>query len=119
MTPHLPQLVEDYVRATNDHNAASFMSLFAEDAVVDDIGRQFRGTAAIKGWSDREVFDVGVTLDVINFANRDGEAVITAKVDGTFDRTGLPDPVILALSLAAKDGKIVRLRCRLADERKD
>jgi hypothetical protein len=37
----------------------------------------------------------------------------------TFDRTGLPDPLILAHYLAVKDGKIVRLRCRLADDKKD
>lgn len=118
MKPHLPPLIEKYIRATNGHDAASFISLFADDAVVNDIGREFRGTAAIKEWSDREIFDVQVTLEVTDFANRDGEAIITAKVDGTFDRTGLPDPLILVLSLAVRDDKIVRLRCRLADEKK-
>jgi hypothetical protein len=116
MKPQLPPLIEKYVRATTSHDPASFVSLFAADAVVDDIGREFRGAAAIKTWSDREIFDVQVT--VVDFANRDGEAIITAKVDGTFDRTGLPDPLILVHYLAVKDDKIVRLRCRLADEKK-
>jgi SnoaL-like domain len=118
MKPHLPPVIENYVHAINSHDPASFVSLFAADAVVDDIGREFRGTAAIKGWSDREIFEVKVTLEVIDFTNGDGEATITSKVDGTFDRTGLPDPLILVHYLTVKDDKIVRLRCRLADDKK-
>src|SRR5438034_6194047 len=118
MKPQLPRIVEAYVRATNNHDAPAFIALFADDAVVDDVGREFRGLDAIKAWSDREIFDVRVTLDVIDCTNRDGETVITAKVDGTFDRTGLPDPLILVHRIKVKDDKIVRLQCRLADEKK-
>src|SRR2546421_12665305 len=114
MKPQLPPIVEAYVRATNNHDASAFIALFADDAVVDDIGREFRGLDAIKAWSDREIFDVQVTLDVIGCTGRDGETVVTAKADGTFDRTGLPDPLILAHHVVIKDDKIVRLRCRLA-----
>ena len=89
MKPQLPSLIEKYVRAINFHDAASFISLFVDNALVQDIDREFRGTAAIKAWSDREIFDVQVTLAVIDFAIRDGEAIITAQVDGTFDRTGV------------------------------
>src|SRR5438132_2828665 len=90
MKPQLPQIVEAYVRATNNHDAPAFIALFADDAVVDDIGREFRGLDAIKAWSDREIFDAQVTLDIIDTAYQDGEIVVTAKADGTFDRTGLP-----------------------------
>ena len=117
MKPQLPPTIEKYVRAINSHDAASFVSLFADNAVVQDIGREFKGTPAIKAWSDREIFDVQVTLDAIEFATRDGEAIITAKVDGTFDRTGLPDPLFIAHHFAIEDDKIVRLRCQLADEK--
>ena len=83
---------------------------------MDDIGREFRGLDAIKAWSDREIFDAQVTLDVIDTAYQDGEIVVTAKADGTFDRTGLPDPLILAHHIVVKGDRIVRLRCRLAGE---
>jgi hypothetical protein len=118
MKSQLPTLIESYVRATNGHDAASFTGHFANNAVVQDTDREFRGTDAIKAWSDREIFDVRVTLEVIDFANRDGEAIVTAKVDGRFDRTGLPDPLILVHYFAVKDDKIVRLRIALptADE---
>ena len=78
------------------------------------IGREFRGPLAIKDWSTREIFDVQVTVEVINAAHRDGKTVLTAKVDGTFDRAGLPDPLIMEHELTIKGDKIVALTCRLA-----
>ena len=52
------------------------------------------GLDAIGAWADSDIFAPNVTLEVIHFTDRDGETVITTKVDGNFDRTGLPDPVI-------------------------
>ena len=116
MTTHLPQTVAAYIRAINNHDAAAFIALFADGAVVNDVGREFRGPAAIKAWSDREIFDVQVTLDVIDVADRDGQTVVTAKVDGTFDRTGLPDPLVLEHDITVQGDKILGLTCRLGGE---
>ncbi len=80
------------------------------------MGREFRGPDAIKAWSDREIFDAQVTLEVINVGDRDGATIVTTKVDGNFDRTGLPNPVIINHHSTAAGGKIVGLRCRLASE---
>jgi hypothetical protein len=116
MTTPLPRTVAAYVRAINSHDAAAFLALFADGAVVNDVGREFRGPAAIKAWSDREIFDVQVTLEVLDVADRDGETVVTAKVDGNFDRTGLPDPLLLRHHITVEGDKIVGLTCRLAGE---
>jgi hypothetical protein len=116
MTTQLPQTIAAYIRATNDHDVAAFIALFADGAVVNDVGREFRGRAAIKAWSDREIFGARVTLEVIDVADRDGETVVTTKVDGNFDRTGLPDPVIINHHCTVEGDKIVRLTCRLAGE---
>jgi hypothetical protein len=40
------------------------------------------GTATIKQWSDREIIGDKVSLDVIDVVQRDGETIVTAKVDG-------------------------------------
>ena len=60
---------------------------FALNAVVKDVGREIRDIAAIKEWSDREIFAVNVTLDVVETVERDGQTIVTVKIDGTFDRT--------------------------------
>src|SRR5436309_2107719 len=114
MSLQLSPTTAAYVRSINEHDPVAFRALFASDAVVNDVGREFRGTAAISRWSDREIFDAQVTLEVMSAAESEGDTVITSKVDGNFDRTGLPDPLILEHRLAIKGGKIVRLTCGLA-----
>jgi SnoaL-like domain len=116
MTTPLPPTAAAYVRSINDHDPAAFNALFAAGAAVNDVGRECRGSAAIKDWSDREIFAVQVTLEVLDVADRDGETVVTTKVDGHFDRTGLPDPVIINHHITAEGGKIVGLTCRRAGE---
>ncbi len=117
MTTELSQTVAAYVQATNNHDAAAFLACFADDAVVNDAGREFRGTAAIKAWSSHEIMDAKVTLEVLDVADRDGEVVVTTKVDGTFDRTGLPDPLLINHQITVEGDKIVILTCRLADKK--
>ena len=90
MTTKLPQPVAAYIQATNDHDAAGFIACFKDNAVVNDAGREFRGSAAIGEWSRHEIMDAKVTLEVLAVAEREDEVTITTKVDGNFDRTGLP-----------------------------
>lgn len=117
MTTKLPPLAESYIRSTNGQDPAAFHGLFAGNALVDDNGREFRGLDAIKEWSNREIFAAQVTFEVVDAVVRDGETVVTTKVDGNFDRIGLPDPVIIDHHITAEGGKIVGLTCRLADEK--
>src|SRR5438105_8862246 len=112
----IPQPIEIYIHAINDHDSQAFLACFSNDAVVNDVGREFRGIAAIKEWSDREIFAVEVTFEVINVAERDGQIIVTGKVDGTFDKTGLPDPLLISHYFTLDGEKIVRLICRLAGE---
>lgn len=110
----LPKPIETYVRAINAHDAAALQSSFASDAVVKDVGREFRGIAAIKEWANREIFAVNVTLDVMDAVERDGQTIVTVKVDGTFDRTGLPDPLLMDHCFTVAGDRIVALSCRLS-----
>lgn len=110
----LSQSIANFIHAINDHNPAAFLSAFAEDAVVNDVGREFRGTAAIREWGEREIFSVHVTLDVIKVEDRDGHTVVTVKPHGAFDRTGLPDPLLLDQRFTMSGGKIAALSIRLA-----
>ena len=114
MNTPLPPAADRYVRSVNAHDAASFNALFADDAVVRDAGREFKGAAAIREWSDREVFAPLVTLEVLDVTDSDGRTVVTTKVDGNFDRTGLPDPVVIDHHIVSEGGKISALTCLLS-----
>jgi hypothetical protein len=61
--------------------------------------------------------DAKVTFEVLQVADRDGELTITTKVDGNFDRTGLPDPVIIDHHIRLEGDKIVELKCLLVAEK--
>ena len=74
---------------------------FALNAVVKDVGREIRGIAAIKEWANQR-------------AARDGQTIVTVKIDGTFDRTGLPDPLLMDHCFTIAADKISVLTCRLA-----
>jgi hypothetical protein len=114
MTTQSTSLAEAYVRAVNDGDAAGFRELFADDARVDDNGNLIQGRPAIEEWADREIFAASVSFEVHGETESGGEAVVTTKVDGTFDRTGLPDPLIMTHRVAVESGKIRSLTCRLA-----
>src|SRR5262245_65450811 len=89
MSSQLPRDAAAYVRAVNSHDPAAFIALFADGAVVDDVGREFRGRDAIKAWSDREIFEARVTLEVVDITHRDRETVVATQVDGNVDCTCL------------------------------
>jgi len=111
----IPGPAAGYVRHVNEKDPAGFLTLFAEEAVVDDAGRILRGRKAIGEWAASDIFAANVTFDVLNASGDERETTITAKVDGTFDRTGLPDPLIMTFQVAIVAGKITNLTCRLAE----
>jgi ketosteroid isomerase-like protein len=115
MTMRIPEPAAGYVRAVNDRDPARLIALFSEDAVVDDAGRQIRGREAIREWAASDIFAANVTFDVRGVRGADGDATVSAKVDGTFDRTGLPDPLIMTFRVVGERGMISGLTCRLAD----
>lgn len=114
MTRRLPATAAAYVRAVNDNDPAGYLALFADDAVVDDGGRVFRGREAIQKWAASDIFAVNVSFDVLDAGGTEGDAMLTTRVDGTFDRTGLPDPVVITHRLTSVGGRITGLTCRLA-----
>lgn len=115
MSDQLPGPAAGYVLMTNGKDPAGFIALFAEDAVVDDAGRIIRGREAIRAWAASDIFAANVTLEALDASGDENDATITAKVDGTFDRTGLPDPLIMTFHIVALDGRITKLTCRLAE----
>ena len=77
-----PAPVARLLRAASANDTEMFLATFADDGVVDDWGREFVGSDAIRGWSDREFIGKHVSLDIRSI-ERDGDAtVVTAEVGG-------------------------------------
>jgi hypothetical protein len=82
VTTELPAPVQAAVDAANAGDVEAHLDTFGADGAVDDWGREFRGRAAIRGWSDAEFIGKQVVLDVTG-VERSGDIVtITAQVGG-------------------------------------
>ena len=75
----LPPPIGELVAAVNRGDTAAFLALFADDALIDDWGRQFVGSAAIRAWSDTEFIGAKGRIEVLR-VEIDG-AVVTLDVD--------------------------------------
>lgn len=110
----LPPAVEHYLRTVNSGDAEEFAESFADDALVEDVDRRIEGIEAIKKWSRQDIFAVRARFDVVTVAEHNGRTLLTVKIDGTFDRTGLPDPLLMNQSFLVARGKIAELKVTFA-----
>jgi hypothetical protein len=113
----LPQSINTFIEATNAHNSDEFLATLTESAVITDEGQAYRGIAAIKEWSDEKYIGAKVTLEVVDLVNSNGKTIVTLKVDGNFDKTGLPDPFLMDFHFTIDTNKIAALDIRLPGEK--
>jgi hypothetical protein len=109
MTPKLTGVVADYVAAVNAHDTDAIVALFAPDAYVNDARREINGVDAIRRWVAKEMVGDQVTMDVREVVDHYGETIVRSRYDGTYDKTNLPDELILSDYFRVRDGKIVSL----------
>lgn len=112
----LPTPIEQYLQAINSHDPAALQRCFAHDAVVNDLKHEYHGPTEIRSWADREIFAVNVTLKPRSVREADGQVILTVEVDGSFDRTGLPDPLVMEHSLTYSGSFITSLCCQFAGD---
>jgi len=112
----LPPAISQYLRAVNSGDIDGFPSLFADDALVKDVERTIRGRDAIRKWARQDIFGVQARFEVVKVAGSNGSTVLTVKIDGTFDRSGLPDPLLMDHSFGIADGKITELKVTFASD---
>jgi ketosteroid isomerase-like protein len=109
ITHNLPKIVADHIAACNAHDAEAWMATFAPDALLNDRLREFLGTESIRGFAASEIFGDKVTMGVQRAWDRHGDVTVHARLDGTYDKTGLPDPLILSFYFTLRDGLITQL----------
>jgi hypothetical protein len=108
-TTGLPTVVAAHIAAVNAQDEDAIMATFADDALVNDARREFWGAEAIRRWAAREMVGDRVTIEVTDVLEHYGDTIMRGRYDGTFDRTNLPDEIILTNYFTVRDGKIVSL----------
>ena len=105
----LPAPVSAYVDATNAFDIDALVATFAEDALVNDHRDEFTGRDAIRAWAQREIIGDRVTLHATGVTCRGNAVAVTANIDGNFDKTGLPNPLVLTFYFSISGERIVQL----------
>jgi hypothetical protein len=98
-----------YVRATNSFDLDGLLATLVDDALVNDQLRDYWGKQAIREWAEREIIGARLTMYVVDAVEHYGHVIVTANINGEFDRRGLPDPLVLAFYFSAPDDRIVQL----------
>jgi ketosteroid isomerase-like protein len=101
--------VAAYVEATNNFDLERLLTLFADDALVNDQLRDYWGKPAIRQWAARDIVAQSLTMEVTTVIEHYGNFIVTANVRGKFDMTGLPDPLVYAFYFAPHGDRIVQL----------
>lgn len=102
-------VLADYIAAVNAHDTDAVLATFAPDAFVSAEHGEYSGTDAVRRFIEREIVGDRVTMEVREVVDHHGDTIVHALYDGDYDKTGLPDEVILSNYFATDDGKIVSL----------
>jgi limonene-1,2-epoxide hydrolase len=108
-TTELPAIVAEHIAAVNDFDTDRIVAAFAPDAYVNDNRREIWGTDSIRAFVAREFVGDKVTLDVREVIDHYGEIIVRARFDGNYDKTNLPEELIMTSYFSIRDGKIVSL----------
>jgi hypothetical protein len=109
MATELTGVIADHIAAVNAFDTDAIVATFADDAYVNDAHREIAGIDAIRRWVTREMTGDKVTLDVQEVIDHYGDVIVRAAYDGEYDKTNLPDPLIMSNYFGVRDGKIVSL----------
>jgi hypothetical protein len=109
MTTSLPSAVASYLDAVNSFDLDGMVATFAPDAYVNDARREINGINAIRRWATKEMVGDHVTMEVREVVDHYGQTIVRSRYDGTYDKTNLPDELVMSDYFTVRDGKIVSL----------
>ena len=109
MSTELTGTVAEHVAAVNDFDIERIMATFAADAYVNDNHREIWGPDRIRQFFTREFVGDHVTMDVTEVVDHHGDIIVRARYDGTYDKTNLPDELVMTSYFGICDDKITSL----------
>jgi SnoaL-like protein len=105
----LPPVVAEYTAAVNAFDNDRIVATFAPDAYVNDDRREIRGIEAIRKFIAKEIVGDRVTMEVREVIDHYGDIIVRAKYEGDYDKTNLPEELIMTNYFSLRDGKIISL----------
>ena len=109
MSTELPAIIAEHIAAVNAFDTDRIVATFAPDAYVNDNRREIWGTGAIRAFMAKEFVGDHVTMDVREVIDHYGDIIVRARYDGTYDKTNLPDDLVMTSYFSIRDGKITSL----------
>jgi hypothetical protein len=109
MSTELPAIIAEHIAAVNAFDTDRIVATFAPDAYVNDNRREIWGTGAIRAFMAKEFVGDHVTMDVRDVIDHYGDIIVRARYDGTYDKTNLPDDLVMTSYFSIRDGKIASL----------
>ena len=109
MRIELKGVLADYHGAVNAHDTDAIMAVFAEDAYVNDNKREITGHEAIRRWVEKEVVGDKLTIDVREVLDHYGDPIVRGAYEGNYDKTNLPNELILTSYFCLRADRIVSL----------
>jgi hypothetical protein len=106
----LPPIIAEHIAAVNAFDTDRIVATFAPDAYVNDNRREIWGTDAIWKFMNKEFTGDHVTMEVREVLDHYGETIVRAKFDGTYDKTNLPDELVMTSYFTIHEGKITSLK---------
>jgi hypothetical protein len=76
---------------------------------INDNRREIWGAEAIRKFMDKEIVGDHITMEVREVVDNYGDIIVRAKFDGTYDKTNLPDELVMSSYFGLRDDRIVSL----------
>jgi hypothetical protein len=109
MSTELPAIVAEYLAAVNAMDTERIVATFAPGAYVNDNRREIWGTDAIRAFIAKEFVGDHVTMEVREVIDHHGDIIVRARFDGTYDKTNLPEELVMTSYFSIREGKISSL----------
>jgi hypothetical protein len=74
---------------------------------VNDDRREIWGIEAIRKFIAKEIVGDRVTMEVREVVDHYGDIIVRAKYEGDYDKTNLPEELIMTNYFSLRDGKII------------
>jgi ketosteroid isomerase-like protein len=101
----VPPVIQEFIDATNSGDTERFVATFADDAFLNDWGREFHGLDGVRSWNETDNIGMQSQFELISVLPGSSHGDYTANIKVTSNRFNGTGPFKFEL----RDGKIASL----------